>query len=110
MSEVPVVKRGKGRPSLGDSLIDTFVLAVSIDGRVVTWSDGQWSGDKSLIVEAKWKSDARVLVPLTYEGVLVEADDHNLLGALAAMIAVNPGRARILSVPENIDLLLGEFI
>ena len=101
-----VSKRGhRGRPALdvGD---DANVLAVNIDGHVITWSDGSWAGDKGLIVEARAKSDAGVLVSLVYLGEPIVADEESLLGALACMVGINPGRARILSAPPIVNSYL----
>jgi len=105
VSEV-LVKRGqRGRPAL-DNDEDANVVAVNIDGHVITWSDSSWAGDKGLITEAKCKSDARVLVSLVYLGKPVIADEDNLLGALACMVGINPGRARILSAPNSVNSYL----
>lgn len=111
VSKVEQDKEGKpkvsrGRPAISNGDGDTAVVAVNIDGHVITWSDGSWAGDKGLITEAKCKSDAGVMVSLSYLGKVIIANEDNLLGALACMVAINPGRARILSAPEIVNSYL----
>lgn len=107
-SEV-VTKSRRGRPAFAKDESTAIVLSVNIDGRIITWSDGMWAGDKFLIAEAEYKSEARVSIPLIYDGVPVEANEGHVLGALAAMIAINPGRAKIIDAPSGIDLVSGSM-
>ena len=96
-----VPRETRGRPIIDSGDLEANVVAVNIDGRVITWCDGSWAGDRGLIVEAKWKSMAGVRVALTYGGDTIMADSNIPLGALAAMVAINPGRARILLAPVS---------
>lgn len=101
-------KRHRGRPTVDGS---GDVIAVSIHGKVVTWCENVFAGDKKLILAAKNKAEAKVLVSLVFMGPEVEANHDSALGVLASMVAINPGKAIIVKYPTTVlDYLSSNYL
>lgn len=74
------------------------LVAVSIDGKGVAWCDGVFQGDRALVAYAERAAEIRQTVRL--HDTVVTADPDTPLGALAALAAYSPGRARITEAPD----------
>lgn len=94
-----------GRPSItGESIV------VVIDDVVLAWTDGHLSGtDRESIKKAKFLSKYGLDVDLSPFGPTVPAGLDDVSAperATAAMVGVNPGRARIVQAPDSVLNLL----
>lgn len=94
-----------GRPSITGPTI-----VVDIDGELLIWTDGLLSGTKKAYVdEAKRLSKYNLPVLLTPFGPEIQADLEAVSSpeqAVAAMVGVLNGRARILQAPDSVLALL----
>lgn len=84
---------------------DEVAVVVEIDGELLTWVNGSISGKKELLDDVKLFASLGKHVDITPMGPIVRAQIDNIenpMGALAALISVSPGRARILEVPQNV--------
>lgn len=81
-------------------------IVVDVDGELIVWTDGLLSCDnREYVKDAKRASFLKVPTDLSFHGPTIPADlddVENVLGVVAAMIAVNPGRAIILSAPDSV--------
>lgn len=95
---------------MGRPLLSKPTIVVSIDGRLLAWTDGHLGGDRELVSLARTLSEDRSLVhiPLTlYPYVACINDKNNRVGAVAAMMGVNPGRAQIIQLDDDTrDMIL----
>ena len=94
-----------GRPSFtGESIV------IAIEDDLLVWTDGAISGtNKELVAEAVHIGELELLVKLTLFGPEVLASLNVVSAperAVAAMMGVAPGRARILQAPEVVLNLL----
>lgn len=74
------------------------LVAASIDGKGAAWCDGIFQGDTDLVAYAK--RAAEISQEVTLHDRTLTADPHTPLGALAALAAYNPGRARVTEAPD----------
>lgn len=88
-----------GRPRINKS-----TLVVSIDDKLLAWTDGHLGGERDLVRQARLLSEIGALVKIPVLGWTFTADVDtidNRVGAIAAMMGVNIGRARLLEVDEE---------
>jgi hypothetical protein len=94
-----------GRPSITGPTI-----VVDIDGELLIWTDGLLSGTKKAYVdEAKRLSKYNLPVLLTPFGPEIQADLEAVSSpeqAVAAMVGVLNGRAKIIQAPDSVLALL----
>jgi len=94
-----------GRPSITG---ETIVIAIEDD--LLVWTDGLISGtSRELVDKAILIGEQELLISLTPDGPEIPASLDFITSperAVAAMIGVSPGRARILQAPDYVlDLL-----
>lgn len=76
------------------------VVSITLDGRGAAWCDGEFSGDPDIVEFARSLALLEVEVPLNNFLVATATDEP--VGALAAMLAYSPGRARIVQAPPGL--------
>lgn len=94
-----------GRPSItGETVV------VAIDDVLLAWTDGHISGtDLESVKKAKFLGNYEIEVDLSPFGPTVIAGLNDVNAperATAALVGVNPGRARILKAPDSVLNLL----
>lgn len=84
-------------------------IVVQINRKLLVWTDGQLTGDKELVQQARLLSRLRVLMHFPFTEVRCNLDDpNNPAGAIAAMWGVMPGRAHIMEgYPDIVQELFG---
>lgn len=78
------------------------VIAVELDGRTAAWCDGFFTGDKTLVTNAKQAAEWGLKVAW---GRLPEPEAAGFdtpREALAALMATNPGRTAITEWPDDL--------
>jgi hypothetical protein len=78
----------------------TETVAVSVNGKSATWTDGEFFGDPYLVSEALRSVAAEH--QYQYHGVAVMCADDNALGALAALSVTSPGRTVVKEAPGKV--------
>lgn len=95
---------------MGRRSITGETIVVAIDDNILVWTDGQLSGtNNEMVKKAKFLSKYEIEVDLSPFGPTVYAGLDNSdfpERACAAMVGVNPGRARILQAPQNVRMML----
>lgn len=76
------------------------LISVSYDGRGAAWCDGHFRGDKELVEFAKRAASIKMEIPVS--GQFILANDETPLGAAAALVALDPGRALLVEAPDDV--------
>jgi len=76
------------------------LVSVSYDGRGAAWCDGQFRGDPEILEFAKRAAFIKMDIPVF--GQLIAADDETPLGAAAALVGIDPGRALLVEAPDEV--------
>lgn len=86
-----------GRPAAGGP-----VVLVRVDDRTAGWCDGIFSGDRDMLAAAHRAIRLGDTAPLNGWDAEVPAAQDTALGAAAALITYNPGRAVVMRAPQNV--------
>lgn len=80
------------------------VVSITLDGRGAAWCDGEFSGDPDIVDFARSLALLEVEVPV--HGFAIRTATDEPVGALAALLAYSPGRARVVQAPKDLlDIL-----
>lgn len=98
---------------MGRKPIGNPTIVVGIDDKVLAWTDGHTGGDREFVKQAQLLSEygSLVQIPATGYSYIADLDNtDNRVGAIAALMGVNPGRARLLTVDEETLQMLVEGV
>ncbi len=90
-------KAAVGRPASGGPIV-----VVRIDDRLAGWCDGIFTGDRDMVAAAYRAVRYQFTAPLNQWDPEVPADATTALGAAAALITLNSGRAVIERAPDDV--------
>lgn len=86
-----------GRPATGGPIV-----LVRVDERLAGWCDGIFTGDRDMLAAAHRAVRYEFTAPLNHWDPEVPADASTALGAAAALITFNSGRAVIERAPDDV--------
>jgi hypothetical protein len=75
-------------------------IEIDIDGKAAAWTDGAFTGDPDILADAILSVEIGASFQLGFAHVT--AGDDTPLGAAAALASHKPGRARFLTLPNDV--------
>lgn len=86
-----------GRPASGGPIV-----LVRVDDRLAGWCDGVFTGDRDMVTAAHRAVRFGLTAPLNHWDPTVPAGDTTALGAAAALVSFNHGRAVVERAPDDV--------
>lgn len=100
---------------MGRKKLSKETVVVDVNGTLLAWTDGYFSGDLKKINRAKeharrGEEGFPVRIPISHHGPWVTPGNNHAIRAAAAMIAIDPARSRIVKAPPYVLATLDHAI
>lgn len=100
---------------MGRRKLSKETVVVSVDGELMAWTDGYFSGNQKYINQAKRYAERGdkgypPKIHLGHDGPWVTPGNGNALAAAAAMVAIKPMRSIVITAPAYVFAVLDRGI